>query len=817
MYPLSVRTMHPERCQMFRRMHGIRHSMYRFEIPPGGIMEVRMRRPLCLVGLVYVAAIWTVLFCRKDGAAVCGIPDKEQIAVAGYVDWKEYRLSRDTKTPVIYLSDVTVLKQSQMKVLENLLSDSEKIPNHSLHSFWKENKENLRREDAGGVDGVLCYMKEDDLPEIGSLVIVQGSFRAFRHATNPGEFDAADYYETLGQQGRLMEGRLMVKSSAYSGFREYLYLVREYLSLLLDACYDESDASVMKAMLLGEKGMLDTDLKELYRANGIIHILSISGLHLSIIGMGCYKLLQRIRAPRAINVIVCIVLMYCYGTMTGMGTSMLRAYVMFVLHLFAELIGRTYDLLTAVAVSALLILLRQPLYLQHSGFLFSFGAVCGISILLPEAEKNLFGRSGTEKALFSGAVISVSTMPVYLCFYYEFPVYSVILNLIVIPCMALLLLCGLAGLGAAACFLPLGAAAAYPVHMLLCFYEKCCMLCLRMPGHTWVTGYPELWQILLFFGILLGLVVWNARLPKMLFWQGILCALLVLGIRLPQGLQITMMDVGQGDCIYLSENNRIHMLIDGGSSDKGNVSEYQIIPYLKYEGVSCLDAVIVTHPDSDHISGICTMLEEAAQGGGIAIKALYLPDVGEKGRNESYHNLENLAAEAGVAVRYISAGDRLQCGKVILTCLHPEKGWDTDDINAYSTVLHLSYGDFTALFTGDLEGEGERRVGEIVKSVPASSKSVSVERFDDLGLRDIMLLKVAHHGSRYSTDEELLRELNPKLALISSGRNNRYGHPHAELTDRLKEQGCLILGTQESGAVTVYVRGRKVWVETFLE
>ena len=216
----------------------------------------------------------------------------------------------------------------------------------------------------------------------------------------------------------------MVKSSAYSGFREYLYLVREYLSLLLDACYDESDASVMKAMLLGEKGMLDTDLKELYRANGIIHILSISGLHLSIIGMGCYKLLQRIRAPRAINVIVCIVLMYCYGTMTGMGTSMLRAYVMFVLHLFAELIGRTYDLLTAVAVSALLILLRQPLYLQHSGFLFSFGAVCGISILLPEAEKNLFGRSGTEKALFSGAVISVSTMPVYLCFYYEFPVYS---------------------------------------------------------------------------------------------------------------------------------------------------------------------------------------------------------------------------------------------------------------------------------------------------------------------------------------------------------------------------------------------------------
>lgn len=683
--------------------------------------------------------------------------------------------------------------------------------------------------------GVLCYMKEEDLPKTGSLVVVQGSFRAFLHATNPGEFDAADYYGITGQQGRLMEGKITAVSSGYNGFREGMYQVREYLSLLLDACYDEADASVMKAMLLGEKGMLDADLKELYRANGIIHILAISGLHLSIIGMGCYGLLQRIRAPKAVNIIICIALMYCYGTMTGMGTSMLRAYVMFVLRLVADLIGRTYDLLTGVAVSALLILLQQPLYLQHSGFLFSFGAVCGIGILLPEAEKNLLGHSRIGQTVFSGAVIAVSTMPVYLCFYYEFPVYSVILNLIVIPCMTLLLLCGLAGLGAAALFLPLGAAAVYPVHMLLRFYEDCCRICLRMPGHTWVTGHPELWQILLFFGILLGLVVWNGRMPKMLFWQGILCALLVFGIRLPQGLQITMVDVGQGDCIYLSENHRIHILIDGGSSDKSDVSEYQMIPYLKYEGVSCLDAVIVTHPDSDHISGVCSMLEEASRGGGIAIKVLYLPDVGEKGRNEGYRRLEDLAAEAGVGVRYIGSGDCLRWRNVMITCMHPEKGWNTEDCNAYSTVLHLSYGDFTALFTGDLEGEGEKRVAEIVKKVnrsvnrngenadkmtesgPIIGESVPGAGFKELTLKDITLLKVAHHGSRYSTNEEFLRELNPKLALISSGRNNRYGHPHAELTERLKEQGSLILGTQESGAITVHVRRRRVWIETFLE
>ena len=795
----------------------------------------KMRRPLCLIGLVYVAAIWIVIFCGKDSAAVCDSLDREQITVAGYVEWKEYRLSRDTKTPVIHLSDVTVLKQSHVAILKRFLSDSEKISKHSLHNFWEKNKEKLRRDDGAGIQGVLCYMAEDDLPEMGSLVIIQGDYRAFTCATNPGEFSAADYYEIMGQQGRIMDGYLLMKSVGYSNFQERMYRIREYLSLLLDACYDEADASVMKAMLLGEKGMLDTELKELYKANGIIHILAISGLHLSIIGMGCHKLLRRIRVPYMVDIMLCTTLMYCYGTMTGMGTSMLRAYVMFVLHLFAGLIGRTYDLLTAVTVSAFIILLQQPLYLQHSGFLFSFGAVCGIGILLPAAQQNFFGKSKIEKALLSGTVISVSTMPVYLCFYYEFPPYSVILNLIVIPCMTMVLLCGLASLGVSACFLPFGAAVAYPVHILLCFYEKCCTVCLQIPGHTWVTGHPDLWQVLLFFGILLGLIVWNMRLPKMLFWQGILCALLVLSIRLPQGLQITMVDVGQGDCIYLSENNSMHMLIDGGSSDKSKVAEYQIVPCLKHEGVSRLDAVVVTHPDSDHISGICTMLEENVKSGDLAIGVLYLPDVGERGRNEGYHELENLAAEAGVPVRYIGCGDRLQCGKVLLTCLHPGKGWNTDEINAYSTVLHLSYGDFTALFTGDLEGAGEKRVMEIISEVNDRREGKASEngsdghtimgdsdgalRFEglmDVDLHDITLLKVAHHGSRNSTCEEFLREINPKIALISAGRDNRYGHPHAELIERLEKKGCIISQTKESGAITVHVRGNRVWMAAFL-
>ena len=777
-----------------------------------------MRRPLCLFGLVYAASVWFVIFCRPDKTAVCDCMDREQLVAAGYVEWKEYRSSRDVKTPVINLSDAVILKQSQIANLEQFLSDSEKIPKYELHSFWEVNKDNLREENTEAVKGIICYMGEDAQPETGSLVMVRGSYSSFAHATNPGEFDAADYYEIMGKQGRILDGSLLRKSGAYDVFREKLYRVREYFSLLLDACYNEEDASVMKAMLLGEKGMLDAEIKKLYQTNGIIHILTVSGLHLSVIGMGCHQLFRRIRLPYLVNIMLCGGLMYCYGTMTGMGISMLRAYVMFSMRLLAGLLGRTYDLLTAVTVSAFIILLQRPLYLRHSGFLFSFGAVCGIGLLLPAVQRNLFGHGRGEKALLSGAAISLSTLPVYLCFYYEFPPYSVLLNLVVVPCMTVVLLCGLVSLGAAACFLPLGTAAAYPVHLFLWFYEMCCRVCQFLPGHSWVTGRPGLWQILLFFGILLLILLCNERLPKLLFWQGILCALLLFCIRLPQGLQITMVDVGQGDCIFISENNAFQMLIDGGSSDKSDVADYQILPFLRYKGVSCLDAVVITHPDSDHINGICAMLEEAAHGGGITIRALYLPDVGAAGRNKGYRELEDKAEEAGVQVRYIGYGDRLQCGKVMLTCLHPEKGWETEDTNAYSTVLHLSYGNFTALFTGDLEGAGERRVEELIRQVNVLAQSGGASHREPPGLllKEITLLKVAHHGSGYSTGESILQELAPRIAFLSCGRNNRYGHPHKEVLERLKAQGCIIYQTKERGAVTLHVRGKKGWVDTFL-
>ena len=152
-------------------------------------------------------------------------------------------------------------------------------------------------------------------------------------------------------------------------------------------------------------------------------------------------------------------------------------------------------------------------------------------------------------------------------------------------------------------------------------------------------------------------------------------------------------------------------------------------------------------------------------------------------------------------VRYLHAGDRLESTNIMLTCLHPVENYVNQDTNACSTVLCLTYGSFSALFTGDLEGEGERLV---------------TERLSNMGGSSITLLKTAHHGSKNATKEPFLELVNPQMALISAGRDNSYGHPHKETLERLADRGCRIYQTPESGAVTVRVKDGAVRVETFL-
>ena len=259
-------------------------------------------------------------------------------------------------------------------------------------------------------------------------------------------------------------------------------------------------------------------------------------------------------------------------------------------------------------------------------------------------------------------------------------------------------------------------------------------------------------------------------------------------------LQAVMLDVGQGDGLYIRTPSGRHYLIDGGSTDVSKVGTYRIEPFLKSRGVRELDYVFISHGDADHINGVEELLENQTMG--IRIRTLVLPD--EQVLDEVLLELAKKAEGYGTKAVTIRKGQQVQDGGMTLTCLAPAEDYGGEIGNASSMVLALKYQKFDMLFTGDVEGDGEY----------ALTESGLLQKYD--------ILKVAHHGSKNSTSDAFLEEADPAVGFISAGRNNRYSHPHQETLERLRQLGCRLFSTQDCGAVTVKTDGSRVDMEGYL-
>jgi len=649
---------------------------------------------------------------------------------------------------------------------------------------------------------VLIYLKDhydslSDLPPIGSRVTVRGKFSLFDEATNPGQFDMRRYYLIRGIDYRLFNGQILSYGRRYDVLRERLFSLRCRLGDVFDRLLTERDSGILKAMILGDRTSLDPEIRELYQAAGIAHALSISGLHISILGYGLYRLLRKMRIHPVAASVLCISFISLYSLMAGAGTATVRAAIMFGTCMLSELVHRTYDLLSALALSLMTILFTDPLYIFDSGFMLSFGAVAGIASISPVLKKSLpLG----EKKLMSGLVASLSinlfTLPVVLFFFYEVPVYSLILNLLVIPCMGVLVVSAVltAFLGL---FLTIPAMLpAFICHLILLLYERGCILCQSVPGAVFIAGRPETAGIILYYSLLfLICIVWK-RKNNISFLPLLMLLPIILFLHFPREMNYTMLDIGQGDCNILSGRGMETVMIDCGSSSEKEIAKYRVLPYLKYMGIREVNAVILTHTDNDHISGFLEILDIRNMGG-IRIKNLILPEIGDP--DEKYGKLISSAGRAGIRVSKISAGSSFSVGGMDFICLGPGKGFHATDPNEYSAVVKMKYGEFSALFTGDIQGEGEN---EMIGRLSGKEK--------------MTVLKVAHHGSRNSTPEEFLDIIRPEASLISSGRNNSYGHPHSELLERLEEINSAIFRTAYGGAITVRSDGHKAKIKQYL-
>ncbi len=848
---------------------------------------------------------------------------------------------------------------------------------------------------AGAVTG------EEESLKIGQQIILEGTFSHFATATNPGEFDVQRYYAAKGIGGRVRKSQILAVGEKYSCLRELLYQCRLVLHDRLAEVFPAKEASVMQTLLLGEKEELDAEVKALYQKNGIAHILSISGLHITLLGMGIYRLLKRLGLPVRAAAVGGAMLLLIYGVMVGMSVSASRAIGMYLLQMLGIFVGRTYDMLTGLGLMALLLVIQEPERLFDVSFLMSFGAVLGICILTPvlsgdsrerdagqrerDTDEELEGkgisawpvwlrtvadilgdsayarnkyREGWRKVAYEGIQRMMSavkggfaasvgvilfTLPVQLWFFYEIPVYSVLLNLLVLPFMSavvaggiLSMIPGLGLVGTVDC-------------LILWWYEWICGRFAQLPGAIWCVGRPKVWQIVCYYvGILLLVFgrkyveAWKrrgtygeknvsgdrlhfARVPWRLklrgedesirnrkrdckgemmqhsdrrfgicstgvqnalakfqcAWQGamtymhrvphLIAVVMILGLLIGLltgnfdcGSRVTFLDVGQGDGIVVETGQEAY-LFDCGSTSRKNIGEYVLKPYLKSRGIRSLRGVFVSHPDEDHMNGVTELLENGADWG-IVVEQLFLSAIAEEKRTESFATLLAAAEAAEVPVSYIKCGDEIRDSQLRLLCLHPEENTTLADANAYSECFYVEVfakkmkqeaiddrkvndasggsamegsgengnfagngsfagngerkdfrmndGKINILLTGDVEGEGERQLTQELQELLGPrplQESLALQTTRRLqeqrGQRELRvdILKVAHHGSGYSTGTEFLATASPATAIISCGRNNSYGHPHAETLQRLEDARVPWYGTMDYGALTVTV------------
>lgn len=645
------------------------------------------------------------------------------------------------------------------------------------------------------IENIKVYLNKEEQIRIGMFLRVCGKLEEIPGPRNPGEFDSKQYYACRKIYYQMKEGEVCDKSIGYSYFGQFLQEIRQKAETILDEAAG-AYAGIFQAMILGERGNLDAETKMQYQMAGIMHILAISGLHISFVGMGFFRLLKKAGTGNGVAGAVSAFLIYAYGIVTGGSVSAMRAVGMFLVLVGAGIAGRSYDLLSAMALSAIVLLLDAPAYLYNVSFLLSFGAVIGIGALTPEICSLLNLKKRTAKSLAGSVIVWLITLPIALHAYGEVSLAGVILNLLVLPTSGIVLASGIFALPVGIFVIEIAKRVVFPGKCVLFLYEKLCEVVGWIPHSTWIAGSPQLWQCAVYYvmlGVAFAGVKWGKKAASVAL---VIFAVVFLGYHSRNGLAITCLDIGQGDCCVLKMPGGENFLIDGGSSNKKNTAVYQILPYLKNQGIAILDGIFVSHTDQDHISGIEELLELCTQKlTTVRVKNLILPDWDTTGGE--YEKLKMLAEQTGIRVQTVREGNLLKTKEAQIEILAPENGADGSDTNEDGMVMKVHFGKFRGLFTGDIGAETEKKLLD--------------------SMEDVDFLKVAHHGSKYSTCQGFLDVVSPEIAVISCSAKNTYGHPSADTIKKLEDCGAQVEYTMKNGAITVRTDGEGIWLDRFID
>jgi len=655
----------------------------------------------------------------------------------------------------------------------------------------------------------------------GDTLTLAGLLRSPISERNPGSFSEAAYLFVSGVNAVLsvpgfLEPRVNKVDPPRGFVATYMSPVHGWLRNGINRNVPGDERGFLLALVLGERGELSEEMKDAFRDSGIIHLISVSGLHTALVGMIGFLFLKGIRVPLKASLVGSALIVWFYCGISGCSPPTLRSSVMVSCVVTSRLLGRGTGLASPLCLSCALLLLANPGYLLDVGFQLSYAAT-GSMIAAAPLGRLIRERLNPPDWLYKYVISTIMTtivaqlgvLPILALQFGSVSAVSIPANLLAIPIASGALVSSFCSLGILAAA-PLLAGPCFSLTWLLL---RLCNLVAKVassiPGATMELVKPSLAQALVFmvcFFVLLGSfdVATHARSERaraktrrgmrvrlsILVLSGAGVAILALGfagMRFPWAnsgcgfAEVRFLDVGQGDATALTLPTGKLILVDGGESvENWDSAERVLVPFLRNARRKAFDKVLVTHFHSDHVGGVMKLLDQGK------VKELLVCPADTTTALSQFTRA--LARKKNVGFSFVSRPDTiLNEDGVLVTVLHPSRATSLDtsfaSVNDSSMVLAVSYRGAQFVLTGDASPNVMDRVAEALR--PAK----------------LTVLKAPHHGGKGTLSFRCLERARPDYVVLSVGRNNRFGHPAKEIVESYKENGARIFRTDKSGSV----------------
>ncbi|WP_337287962.1 DNA internalization-related competence protein ComEC/Rec2 [Candidatus Methylomirabilis sp.] len=657
----------------------------------------------------------------------------------------------------------------------------------------------------------LTLLRPEIVPAYGERIRGQFKLRRPRGYLNPGGFDYPLY---LRGQGVTLEGWASKAAPIErrgtdegSGPLSWAYTLRNRMIRAVNSLLPPDQASLLAAVILGERSSIPREITEAFSGSGTYHILAISGLNVSLLAGVLFFLLKAIRVPLRLRALLSMGLITFYAILAGGSASVVRAAVMADVYLLGLVLDREADSLNTLALSALGLLLWQPLFLFDVGFQLTFVATGAILVAVDRLPLTSLSTPwrwvATPLALSIAAFLG--TAPILASTFYRISPIGILANLPIVPLSGLLTGAGML-FAILATVIPqsLGWFAVL-IGWLIDLLVSLAGWFARLPLAS-VTIFPPSVPMTICYYLALGawvMAAWQRRFRWPAYSATLILVILASARLLPVfqngQVRMTVLDVGQGDGIVLELPGKRTILIDGGGlfDDRFDIGEQVVVPFLLSRWIGHLDLVVLSHPHPDHLNGLQAVLRHFTIG--------QVWDSGQRAAMPSYLWFEETLRDKRIPHKILQDGYRTsEFAPVQIAVLHPSnpmlqgsKRGHFSDVNSNSLVLSVKYRKVAFLLPGDIEEEAERLL---------------LEQGVDL---QAQVLKVPHHGGRTSSSEPFLASVQPKIAVVSAGYRNRFRHPHQETLDRYHAIAGDLYRTDRDGAVTITSDGNTVEVATF--